>query len=223
MRYTKQSANYVAKTAASQLPAGVAGKVNGVITQMLDFKRLLRSQLSALANKEAQASIMWLLHKLRDALLRKKGKRAAIVPPAGAKGGEGQSGHAAWTHQQAGTGAGNFGLQELPAPARKGASISLATGNESFTHTDFVLAAPLAIEWARTYASDLDAFDRGSLGARWITPYSMRVDVATPVRGTPGTGELGVSRSRRAYAMPTRCWRWGGRISMPSKRSASRG
>ncbi|SEL46706.1 RHS repeat-associated core domain-containing protein, partial [Variovorax sp. YR750] len=32
-------------------------------------------------------------------------------------------------------------------------------------------------------ASDLDAFDRGSLGARWITPYGMRVDVATPVRG----------------------------------------
>ncbi|WP_418116007.1 hypothetical protein ABL840_25445 [Variovorax sp. NFACC27] len=42
VRYTKQSANYVAKTAASQLPDGVAGKVNGVITQMLDFKRLLR-------------------------------------------------------------------------------------------------------------------------------------------------------------------------------------
>ncbi|MET3382215.1 MULTISPECIES: RHS repeat-associated core domain-containing protein [Variovorax] len=184
VRYSKQSANYVAKTAASQLPAGVAGKVNGVITQMLDFKRLLRSQLSALANKEAQASIMWLLHKLRDALLRKKGKRAAIVPPqAGAKAEKDNPGTPLGHISKQAPAQGTSGCKNCPAPARKGASISLATGNESFTHTDFVLAAPLAIEWARTYASDLDAFDRGSLGARWITPYSMRVDVATPVRG----------------------------------------
>jgi RHS repeat-associated protein len=184
VRYSKQSANYVAKTAASQLPAGVAGKVNGVITQMLDFKRLLRSQLSALANKEAQASIMWLLHKLRDALLRKKGKRAAIVPPqAGAKAEKDNPGTPLGHISKQAPAQGTSGCKNCPAPARKGASISLATGNESFTHTDFVLAAPLPIEWARTYASDLDAFDRGSLGARWITPYSMRVDVATPVRG----------------------------------------
>ncbi|MET3182290.1 UNVERIFIED_ORG: RHS repeat-associated protein [Variovorax guangxiensis] len=184
VRYSKQSANYVAKAAASQLPDGVAGKVNSVITQMLDFKRLLRGQLSRLADKEAQASIMWLLHKLRDALLKKKGRRAAIVPPqAGAKAEKENPGTPlGHINKQAGA-QGTGGCKNCPAPARKGASISLSTGNESFTHTDFVLAAPLPIEWARTYASDLDAFDWGSLGARWITPYGMRVDVATPVRG----------------------------------------
>ncbi|MGJ3700606.1 RHS repeat-associated core domain-containing protein [Variovorax sp. AFSI2.2] len=185
VRYTKQSANYVAKAAANQLPAGVASRVDGVITQMLDFKRLLRGQLSKLADREAQASIMWLLNKLRDALLRKKGKGSAIVSPqAGAKAEKAKPG-AALGHisRQAEVRGPAAGCKNCPAPARKGSSISLATGNESFTHTDFVLAAPLPIEWARTYASDLDAFDRGSLGARWITPYSMRVDIATPSRG----------------------------------------
>ncbi|MFS2164213.1 RHS repeat-associated core domain-containing protein [Variovorax sp. Varisp62] len=184
VRYSKQSANYVAKTAASQLPDGIAGRVNGVITQMLDFKRLLRGQLSRLADKEAQASIMWLLHKLRDALLHKKGKRAAIVPPqAGAKAEKENPGTPLGHINKQADAQGTGGCKNCPAPARKGASISLSTGNESFTHTDFVLAAPLPIEWARTYASDLDAFDRSSLGARWITPYSMRVDVTTPTRG----------------------------------------
>ncbi|SEF32362.1 RHS repeat-associated core domain-containing protein [Variovorax sp. NFACC28] len=185
VRYTKQSANYVAKTAASQLPDGVAGKVNGVITQMLDFKRLLRGQLSRLADKEAQASIMWLLHKLRDALLKKKGRRAAIVPPqAGAVAQKDKPGdQLEHISRQAPANGRGCSLKNRPAPVRKGASISLSLGDESFTHTDFVLAAPLPIEWARTYASDLDAFDWGSLGARWITPYGMRVDVATPVRG----------------------------------------
>ncbi|SEK16371.1 hypothetical protein SAMN05444746_12568, partial [Variovorax sp. OK212] len=141
VKYTKQSANYVAKAAAGQLPAGVAGKVDGVISQLLDFKRLLRSQLSALANKESQASIMWLLHKLRDALLRKRNKHVAIVPPTtGAKAQEvkppAPMEHIARQAPAQGTG----GCKNCPAPARKGASISLATGNESFMHTDFVLA-----------------------------------------------------------------------------------
>jgi RHS repeat-associated protein len=184
VRYSKQSANYVAKTAASHLPDGIAGRVNGVITQMLDFKRLLRGQLSRLADKEAQASVMWLLHKLRDALLRKKGKRTAMVPPqAGARAERDKPGAQLEHISRQAPAQGTAGCKNRPAPARKGASISLATGNESFTHTDFVLEAPLAIRWERTYASDLDACDGSSLGARWITPYGTRVDIAAPVRG----------------------------------------
>ncbi|RUR67693.1 RHS repeat protein [Variovorax guangxiensis] len=184
VRYSKQSANYVAKAAASQLPDGVASQVNSVIAQMLDFKQELREQLSRLADREAQASIMWLLYKLRDALLKKKGQRAAIIAPqTGAKAEKENPGTQLGHINKQADAQGTAGCKNCPAPARKGASISLSTGNESFTHTDFVLAAPLPIEWARTYASDLDAFDRGSLGARWITPYSMRVDITTPARG----------------------------------------
>ena len=179
VRYTKESANYVAKAAASQLPAGVASRVNGVIAQMLDFKRLLRGQLSKLADREAQASIMWLLHKLKAALLRKRGQRAAIVPPAkGAKADKDKPGAALGHISKQAPAREDPGCRNRPARAAVGGSISLATGSESFVHTDFVLSAPLSITWSRVYRSQLDAYDRGMLGARWITPYTTRIDIA---------------------------------------------
>jgi RHS repeat-associated protein len=206
VRYTKESANYVAKAAASQLPAGVASRVNGVIAQMLDFKRLLRGQLSKLADREAQASIMWLLHKLKAALLRKRGQRAAIVPPAkGAQAEKDKPGDALGHISKQAPAHGAPGCKIGAAPARVGGSISLALGNESFTHTDFVLAAPLPIEWRRTYASDLDAYDQGALGARWIGPYNLRVDIAAPSRGER-RGQLSFVRRAadgRSHACPT--------------------
>ncbi|MDP9930421.1 RHS repeat-associated core domain-containing protein [Variovorax paradoxus] len=184
VRYTKQSANYVVKKAASQLPEGVASRVNAVIVQMLDFKGQFRAQLTRLADREAQASIMWLLQKLKAALLRKRGKRTATVAPAkGAQASKDRPGDQLEHISRQAPARATPGCKNCPAPARKGGSIGLAIGNESFTHTDFVLAAPLPIEWARTYSSDLDAYDHGSLGARWITPYAARVDVGTPARG----------------------------------------
>jgi RHS repeat-associated protein len=185
VRYTKQSANYVAKTAASQLPASVAGQVEGVIRSLLNFKTSFRAQLVKLADKEAQASIMWLLHKLLEAIKRKKGQRAAIVPPRSGAVSEkdragNQLGH---INKQAAGQNDPKACKNCPAPAGTPRSISFVTGSESFTHTDFVLAAPLPIEWARTYRSELDAYDEGSLGARWLTRYSTRVDIATPAKG----------------------------------------
>ncbi|AWV00321.1 RHS family protein [Burkholderia sp. JP2-270] len=51
-------------------------------------------------------------------------------------------------------------------------SISYALGDESFTHTDFVLPGIVPIEWARTYRSNFGAHDVGGpLGPRWTTPY----------------------------------------------------
>ncbi|BEP61104.1 hypothetical protein GmRootV213_16580 [Variovorax sp. V213] len=179
VRYTKESANYVAKAAASQLPAGVASRVNGVIAQMLDFKRLLRGQLAKLADREAQASIMWLLHKLKAALLRKRGQRAAIVPPAkGAQADKDKPGAALGHISKQAPARKDPGCRNRPARAAVGGSISLATGSESFVHTDFVLSAPLPISWSRVYRSQLDAYDHGMLGARWITPYTTHIDIA---------------------------------------------
>ncbi|WP_241020165.1 RHS repeat-associated core domain-containing protein [Burkholderia sp. Ac-20345] len=57
-------------------------------------------------------------------------------------------------------------------PARVGAAIGLALGDESFTHVDFVLSGIMPVEWARTYRSNFDAHDeQGPLGPRWTTPY----------------------------------------------------
>ncbi|HDR9160264.1 TPA: RHS domain-containing protein [Burkholderia vietnamiensis] len=51
-------------------------------------------------------------------------------------------------------------------------SISYALGDESFTHTDFVLPGIVPIEWARMYRSNFGAHDEcGPLGPRWTTPY----------------------------------------------------
>ncbi|WP_431111827.1 RHS repeat-associated core domain-containing protein [Variovorax paradoxus] len=197
VRYTKESANYVAKAAANQLPAGVASRVNGVITQMLDFKRLLRGQLSKLADREAQASIMWLLHKLKAALLRKRGQRAAIVPPAkGAQADKDKPGAALGHISKQAPARNDPGCRNRPARAAVGGSISLATGSESFVHTDFVLSAPLPISWSRVYRSQLDAYDRGMLGARWITPYTTRIDIA------PNGGLVYQSVDGRSHSYP---------------------
>ncbi|AJK48947.1 RHS repeat-associated core domain-containing protein [Burkholderia plantarii] len=58
-------------------------------------------------------------------------------------------------------------------PANRGPhAISYALGDESFTHTDFVLPGIVPIEWARTYHSNFGAHDEAApLGPRWTTPY----------------------------------------------------
>ncbi|WP_342308234.1 DUF6531 domain-containing protein [Burkholderia pyrrocinia] len=58
-----------------------------------------------------------------------------------------------------------------------GGSISFATGSETIAHTDFHLPEPFPLTWTRTYRSSLGAYDQGELGARWITPYTTRIDV----------------------------------------------
>ncbi|KUY86308.1 DUF6531 domain-containing protein, partial [Burkholderia sp. RF4-BP95] len=57
-------------------------------------------------------------------------------------------------------------------PARVGGAIGLALGDESFTHTDFVLPGIVPIEWIRTYRSNFGAHDeQGPFGPRWTSPY----------------------------------------------------
>ncbi len=183
VRYTKQSANYVAKAAAHQLPDGVAARVNGVITRMLDFKVVFRRQLSKLADREAQASIMWLLHKLLAAIQRKKGQRSAIVPPShGAVADKDRPGAQLGHISKQAPARNDPGCRNKPARAGVGGSISLATGCETFVHTDFVLGAPLPIAWQRVYRSQLGAYDRGVLGARWTTAFITRLDITAQGR-----------------------------------------
>ncbi|MDZ4358339.1 MAG: DUF6531 domain-containing protein, partial [Variovorax sp.] len=70
-----------------------------------------------------------------------------------------------------------------------GGSISFATGSETITHTDFALPGHMPIVWRRTYYSRLGAYDApvhaasqsampAYSGARWITPYTTRIDQA---------------------------------------------
>ena len=175
----KKSANYVAAAAARQLPPGAVAGVTGMITHLTDFKGVFRGKLAALADEQASMSIRWILMRLREAVGRHKRRYPALVPSSrGADHKKHNRGHELDTsgRQKPATGDANA-CKLCPAKGGTAHSISFATGAETFTHADFVLDAPLPIAWHRTYRSQLVAYDRGHLGARWLTPYSARIDV----------------------------------------------
>lgn len=178
-RQYKRSGNYVAAMAASHLPQGAVAGVTGIIKHLTDFKPAFRSKLATLADEQAQMSIRWILMRLRDAVTKHKRRYPAMVPSAkGADHKKNNPGHelGATSRQSPATGDANA-CKLCPAKGGTAHSISFATGAETFTHTDFVLDAPLPIGWSRTYRSQLSAYDSGNLGARWLTPYSTRIDV----------------------------------------------
>ncbi|WEF30938.1 DUF6531 domain-containing protein [Pseudoduganella chitinolytica] len=178
-RQYKRAANYAAATAARQLPQSAVAGVTAIIGHLKEFKPAFRGKLASLADEQAQMSIKWILVRLRDAVVKHKKPHMALVPSAkGAQHKKDKPGQelAATSHQSPATGDAN-NCKLCPAKGGTGRSISFATGAETFTHTDFVLDAPLPIEWSRTYRSQLTAYDRGNLGARWLTPYSTRIDV----------------------------------------------
>jgi RHS repeat-associated protein len=178
-RQYKMSANYVVAVAASHLPQSAVAGVTGIVKHLTDFKPAFRGKLAALADEQAQMSIRWILMRLRDAVIKHKKRYPALVPSAkGAHHKKDKPGHelGATGHQSPATGDANA-CKLCPAKGGTAHSVSFATGAETFTHLDFVLDAPLPIEWSRTYRSQLSGYDRGNLGARWLTPYSTRIDV----------------------------------------------
>jgi hypothetical protein len=200
-RQYKKAANYAAATAARQLPESAVAGVTAIITHLTDFKPAFRGKLAALADEQAQMSIKWILLRLRDAVVKHKKRHAVLVPSAkGAQHKKDNPGHelGASSHQSPATGDANK-CKLCPAKAATAHSISFATGAETYTHTDFVLDAPLPIEWSRTYRSQLVAYDRGNLGARWLTPYSTRIDVVG--QGKP-TGLLYHAADGRSHRYP---------------------
>src|SRR5450830_1254828 len=184
-RQYKRSANYAVAAAASQLPPSVKAGVTDIIVHLANFKPAFRAKLVALADEKATMSIRWLLKRLLDAVLKHKGRHAAMVPSAkGTDHKKDNPGHQLGATGRQSPAKGDANACKLcPAKGGTAHSISFATGAETFTHTDFVLDAPLPIEWSRTYRSQLIAYDRGHLGARWQTPYSTRIDV--PGEGKP--------------------------------------
>lgn len=179
-RQYKQTANYVVAAAASQLPESAVAGVTGIIGHLTDFKPAFRGKLAALADEQAQMSIRWILVRLRDAVVKHKRRYPALVPSSkGADHKKNNPGHELGSigKQKPATGDANA-CKLCPAKGGTARSISFATGAETFTHTDFVLDAPVPIDWSRTYRSQLSAYDHGNLGARWLTPYSTRIDVA---------------------------------------------
>lgn len=184
-RGSKKAANALASN-ASQLvvSAPVRAMVNEVIGSLRNLKGYAKDKILQLGKEAVTFGIKWMIVELRKALLKRKGSLRANV--SGNKGAEankpvpgGEKG--AIGNQSLDTT--DPGCKNGPACAGTPNSISFSMGCETFTHVDFVLTAQLPITWARTYRSNLGAFDQGSLGARWLVPYSTRVDIATPTKG----------------------------------------
>ncbi|MCS0582997.1 RHS domain-containing protein [Massilia pinisoli] len=178
-RQYKMTANYVVAAAASQLPQSAVAGVTGIVKHLTDFKPAFRGKLAALADEQAQMSIRWILMRMRDAVIKHKKRYPAMVPSAkGADHKKNKPGHELGVISRQSPAIGDANACKLcPAKGGTAHSISFATGAEAFTHTDFVLDAPLPIEWSRAYRSQLTAYDHSILGARWLTPYSTRIDV----------------------------------------------
>ncbi|MCW7540674.1 RHS domain-containing protein [Aquabacterium sp. A7-Y] len=175
----KQVGNYVGAKGADLLPEKARATVQGLINTLQQTKAGFRASLTQLADPNVERSIMWLLQSILQAVAkRRKTRQVMMSADKGTQVRENIHGNKVEAVSKQAKPEGDPDICPLgPAPASTGKSISLVTGTESFTHTDFALQAPLPIEWSRTYRSNLQAFDDGSLGARWLTPFSTRIDV----------------------------------------------
>jgi RHS repeat-associated protein len=138
----------------------------------------LPAQITAQADPGTEDSAGWLLTQLAAAVQHKpRPPLAAGVSPS--KTNEGRLSHGDGTIEALATqcAAENDANQcKNVVASGTGCHISFATGSETIAHRDFTLTGLLPIEWVRTYRSSLDAYDQGPLGARWITPYTTRLD-----------------------------------------------
>ena len=175
---------YIAKKTVNVVASNSGGLLLAAVQPYIDILNWLakqvRSTLTALANPDVQHSIGWILSSLLQAVRkRKKSRVQATNAPAQ---------HVGTARAQ--TNQGNLGAigqqgkaKNDPNPVTNGVcsgscnSISFARGTETLVHTDFNLPGPFPVSWARTYRSSLNAFDRSAFGARWITPFSMRLDL----------------------------------------------
>ncbi|WP_174430038.1 RHS repeat-associated core domain-containing protein [Burkholderia metallica] len=143
------------------------------------FAALLASQVRAQAKPSTHGSVGWIVSGLALSLeARKPGSGLAvnIKPDTTSVGRNTRSGEPLEARVKERPAEQDTNACKNGAPSGTDGSISFATGSEALSQTDFVLSGPFPIHWTRTYRSSLGAYDDGELGARWITPYTTRID-----------------------------------------------
>ncbi|WP_223811913.1 RHS repeat-associated core domain-containing protein [Pseudomonas oryziphila] len=183
----KAAGKGLANSATSKLlPDEIKTKVLANTGQLRALGPETTQQLNKLADPGTQMSIGWMLNVLDGAVkgFRKRnrnGQPGVVKPDTVTQVEREQSkGQLAVSGRQA-------PAEQTPSPkrppcppepkARTGHSISFSLGSEFILHTDFSLPGPFPIEWQRTYHSRLAEYDQGSLGARWVTEFTTRIDV----------------------------------------------
>ncbi|TDY50849.1 DUF6531 domain-containing protein [Paraburkholderia rhizosphaerae] len=164
----------------SCLPDAATGLIRTLAADVRDFIPVVKQQLARLSGDDV-GTIMHMLNVLIQAIQTYEAKKHHVE--ATVKGNasnqarlNGEGGRTEASRYQAktrkpGPSACKTCAKGQPAPGSTG-SIGFALGDESFTHTDFVLPGVLAVEWVRAYRSNFDAHDTaGPLGPRWTTPF----------------------------------------------------
>ncbi|MFT4172412.1 MAG: DUF6531 domain-containing protein, partial [Rhodocyclaceae bacterium] len=174
----KATSNAVAR---ALVPEQARESIAKAVADLRTLGGQVRQRLGRLGDAATALSIGWLLMQLAQAVQRWRARKRAH--PQAANVSPSQTNEA-----RRGAGAGTLESSAQQAPARQDPGckngvlsgtahhISFATGSETLAHTDFVLPGLLPIVWTRTYCSRLAAYDEELLGARWITPYTTRLD-----------------------------------------------
>ncbi|MBN3794159.1 RHS repeat-associated core domain-containing protein [Burkholderia sp. Ac-20392] len=179
----KKVANKTAGTMAKLAPDAWLEPFRGTVTFLRTEAPKIATSIRSLAGSE-EGKMMWLVLQLIEAVGRVKARAKLHEQSADVKAG-GKS-QAKKTREQEGLEKTN-GQAPAEGPGKSGckacglgaspASIDFAFGDETFSHVDFELPGALPLVWERTYRSRLSAYDDGELGARWITPYTTRIDI----------------------------------------------
>ncbi|WP_321788560.1 RHS repeat-associated core domain-containing protein [Paraburkholderia sp. J94] len=181
----KSEANVMAGAVAGVLPQSATQQVHELAADLRRFIPAVREKLASLSRDDA-GTIMYMINILIRALQVYEKKRRAIEAtvkrndPSQAKkqhdGNQVESRSDEAMAQKPPPGC-KLCAQGQPAPGTP-LSIGFALGEETFTHTDFVLPGVIPVEWARTYRSNFGAHDgQGPIGPRWTTPFHASLEV----------------------------------------------
>ncbi|TCW69233.1 type IV secretion protein Rhs [Burkholderia sp. SRS-25] len=166
--------------AAQSLSKEARAKIAANAQLLRKFAALLARQVRAQANPGTQGGVGWIvagLHRSLEARGPSSGLAANIKTDTTSQALNAHPGEPLEVRVKERPAEQDANACKIGAPSGTGGSISFATGSEALSQTDFVLSGPFPINWTRTYRSSLGAFDDGELGARWITPYTTRIDV----------------------------------------------
>ncbi|WP_153099844.1 RHS repeat-associated core domain-containing protein [Paraburkholderia hayleyella] len=177
---TKDELNRVTGFAATLMPEEAKGMIRQMATGLREAIPVVRQQLAGMASGK-EGTIMYMLNLLLRALQvyesRKHRLEASVRSDAANQVKKQHAGDQVETRSAE-------AKVRMPGPsvcvtcragqprAATGGAIGFGLGEESFSHTDFVLPGTLAVEWTRTYRSNFGAHDSGGpLGPRWTTPF----------------------------------------------------
>jgi RHS repeat-associated protein len=167
------------KAAGKAMDAGAGRLVRSAATSLRNLGSLVNGKLLALANPGTLYSIGWILQQIAKAVKAWRGRKKAQGRPGNAPGAADKKN----PQDQLGAIKNQNKTKQEPNPGKcpreitTKKSIGFALGNEMLVHTDFELSGSFPLVWTRFYNSRLGAYDGGSLGARWISPWTVRIDI----------------------------------------------